>query len=88
MTVVTTYEARMALIASLAPKYNSRTKMRKAVKESSKRARKTARTTVKRDFMDIPKETNIYAYTDAPKYAKEYYGETLYHTTKFDNDWD
>lgn len=87
MTVATNYEDRIALIASLAPKYNSRTKMRKAVKESSGRARTAARTKVKRDFMDIPKETNIYAYTDAPKYAKEYYGETMYETTRFDNDW-
>ena len=31
---------------------------------------------------------NINAWTDASKYAKEYYGETLHYTTKFDNDWD
>jgi len=27
-------------------------------------------------------------YTDASKYAKEYYGEVAYQTTRFDNDWD
>lgn len=27
-------------------------------------------------------------WTDAPKYAKEYYGEVYHHTTRFDNDWD
>lgn len=88
MTVATTHAERLALIASLAPKYNSRAKMRNAVKASSANASKAARKKVKRDFMDIPEETNIYAYTDAPKYAKEYYGDTMYHTTKFDNDWD
>jgi len=88
MTIATTYEERMALIDSLAPKYNSRTKMRKAAKASSSRARRSARTKVKREFMDIPTESNIYAYTDSSKYAKEYYGETLHYTTKYDNDWD
>ena len=88
MTVATTHAERLALIASLAPKYNSRAKMRKAVKASSANASKAASKKVKRDFMKIPEETNIYAYTDAHMYAKEYYGETIYHTTKFDNDWD
>jgi hypothetical protein len=27
-------------------------------------------------------------YTDAPKYAEKYYGETFRETTRFDNDWD
>lgn len=27
-------------------------------------------------------------WTDAPKYANEYYGEVYHHTTRFDNDWD
>lgn len=42
----------------------------------------------KRSLMEVPKETNIYAWTDASKYAKQYYGETLYETTRYDNDWD
>jgi len=43
----------------------------------------------KRDFMQIPAEgENMYQWTDASKYAKEYYGETMYETTRFDNDWD
>lgn len=87
MTIATTYADRMALIASLAPKYNARTRMRKEVKASSARATSAARKP-KREFMDIPTESNIYVYTDASKYAKEYYGETMYETTRFDNDWD
>lgn len=27
-------------------------------------------------------------YTDAPRYAAEYYGEVFYETTRFDKDWD
>lgn len=27
-------------------------------------------------------------WTDAPRYAAEYYGEVYRETTKFDNDWD
>ena len=42
----------------------------------------------KRDFMEIPKESNMYQWTDASKYAKEYYGETMYETTRYDNEWD
>ncbi len=30
---------------------------------------------------------NIF-YSDAPKYAKEYYGEVYHQTTKWDNEWD
>ena len=53
------------------------------------RSRKTIVKKAKREFMQVPKEgENVYAWTDAPKYAKEYYGETMYHTTRFDNDWD
>jgi hypothetical protein len=85
--IATTYDERMALIAELAQKYNKRTNMRNAVKASNTRARKAAQTKVKRDFMDIPTESNIYQYTDSSKYAKEYYGETMYETTRFDNDW-
>jgi hypothetical protein len=27
-------------------------------------------------------------YTDAPKYAKKYYGEVYHATTRYDNEWD
>lgn len=86
MTVATTYEERMALIASIAPKYNKRAAMRRSVKASGERALNVANK--KERGFTIPEENdNIYAYTDASKYAKEYYGETLYETTRYDNDW-
>lgn len=81
MTIATTYEERMALIKKIAER---RKKMEKIKAKSNKV--KTAR--VSRDFIKIPEESNIYAYTDAPKYAKEYYGETMFQTTRYDNDWD
>jgi hypothetical protein len=32
-------------------------------------------------------DENHNAWTDAPKYAEQYYGEVMRETTKFDNDW-
>ena len=42
---------------------------------------------VKREDRSMLREEE-YHYTDAPKYAKQYYGEVFRETTKFDNDWD
>lgn len=33
-------------------------------------------------------DENHNQWTDASKYAKEYYGETMFETTRYDNDWD
>lgn len=81
MTIATSYDERMALIK----KIDQRNKKLAAVK---KKTRKIRAPKVDRSFMDVPKESNMYQWTDASKYAKEYYGETMYHTTRFDNDWD
>jgi hypothetical protein len=35
-----------------------------------------------------PLRNDDFYYTDAPKYAEKYYGETFRETTRFDNDWD
>lgn len=81
---------RLALIAKIAhkQKVEKATKLRMAkVKASSKTLTKRVPKKA-RSFMDIPKESNIYAWTDASKYAKTYYGETLYETTRYDNEWD
>lgn len=32
-------------------------------------------------------DENYNHWTDAPKYAKEYYGDVYHETTKFDNEW-
>ena len=81
MKVANTYEDRMALIKEIAERRNKLSKVK-----TKTRTMKAPR--VKRDYMDVPTESNIYQYTDASKYAKEYYGETHFETTRYDNDWD
>jgi hypothetical protein len=41
---------------------------------------------VKREDKSMLREEEFH-YTDAPKYAQQYYGETYYETTRHDNDW-
>lgn len=84
MAIARTYDERIALIKEVA----ERRKKMTAIKSKSQLLKNTVSKKTTRSFMDVPKETNIYAYTDAPKYAKEYYGETMYQTTRYDNDWD
>lgn len=81
MTMTTAEKtARLNLIKKIAGRRKTLSKVK-----SKTRAIKVPK--ADRSFMDIPKETNIYAYTDAPKYAQEYYGEVYYETTRYDNDW-
>ena len=91
MTVATNYDDRIALIKKIAEqkKHEDARKKRMAkVRSQSTKVMMQAKK-VKRDFMQIPAEgENMYQWTDASKYAKEYYGETMYETTRFDNDWD
>jgi hypothetical protein len=88
MTIATTQSERLALIKKIADRRNKMAK----VKSKSRKVRdySVSSTSTKKDNgLAIPKEThNIYQWTDASKYAAEYYGETLHYTTKFDNDWD
>ena len=43
---------------------------------------------VRREFVKVPNDkVNINHWTDASKYADEYYGETMRETTRFDNEW-
>ena len=75
--IAETMEERLALIRKLSKKLN------KKVKRNS-RVRKT-----ETYYMDkYDNGDNIHAYTDASKYAEEYYGETMRNTTRYDNDWD
>lgn len=87
MTVAKTYDERMALIKQIAERRKSeRTAKLSKIRVKSRKTISAIKP--KKASIDIPVESNMYQYTDASKYAKEYYGETLYHTTKFDNDWD
>ena len=76
---------RLALIKEIAERKKKMAKVRKTSASVISREKPVSR---KKKDIDIPKESNIYQWTDASKYAQEYYGETLHYTTKFDNDWD
>ena len=82
MKTATTYDDRISLIKEIAERKKKMAKIRK----KSSRVLKSVQP--KKKEIQIPKESNIYQWTDASKYAKEYYGETLHYTTKYDNDWD
>lgn len=76
---------RLALIKKVAKRRDTMAK----VKAKSARVIDTVKPQPRKmPEIDIPRESNIYRYTDESKYAAQYYGETMYHTTKFDNDWD
>lgn len=86
MTIATTYDERMALIKQIAERKKNMTRIKAKSKTVMRKMPKTART-----FMDVPNEDtskNPMYWTDASKYAGEYYGETFRETTRFDNDWD
>ena len=76
---------RLALIKEIAERKKKMAKVRKTSASVISRAKPVSR---KKKDIDIPKESNIYQWTDASKYAQEYYGETMFETTRYDNDWD
>jgi hypothetical protein len=89
MTVATTYDERIALIKQIADR---RKKMEK-IKLGSKKARKVMLEARKNrkdplDYLNVKEGENPNHWTDGSKYAKEYYGETLFETTRYDNEWD
>lgn len=87
MKYATTQSDRLALIKEVV----ERKKKMAAIKKKSSGTIRQLKAAAKpaRSFMDTPDDSskNPNYYTDASKYAKEYYGETLYETTRFDNDW-
>lgn len=89
---------RLALIKTIAEKRNSAAAFKKKLtaqgsvvrrwtEEFEKPNRQAKQNAFEKELASYDGE-NINAWTDASKYAKEYYGETLHYTTKFDNDWD
>jgi hypothetical protein len=84
MTISTNKAERLALIKKIAER---RTKMAN-IKRKTRALKPQIKKSKNLTNMPLPKETNIYQWTDASRYAKEYYGETMYETTRYDNDWD
>jgi len=85
MTIATTQSERLALIKQIAERKQKMARIKTQSKKVMRKAPKPARS-----FMDTPEDTskNPNYYTDASKYAQQYYGETFRETTRFDNDWD
>lgn len=67
-------------------------KMKKDARASSKRAMAAAKKTKRvktSDWFTMPEErTPDHVWTDASRYANEYYGERMRQTTWHDNEWD
>ena len=60
---------------------------KKQAKEQAAFMRKQQRQAkAKREDKSMLRKEEFY-YTDASKYAQEYYGEVYHETTRFDNDW-
>ena len=55
-----------------------------AAKFKAKQARQAH---IKRVEQMVNENADERYWTDAPKYAEQYYGETFRATTRFDNDW-
>lgn len=93
MKYATTQSERIALIKEIAER---KKKLAAIKKKSSNSVRLMKASSVPaRTFLDTPDDSskNPNYYTDASKYAGEYYGETFRETTKFDSpfangDWE
>jgi len=83
MKTATTQGDRLALIKEI----HERRKKISNIKQKSKNLMSKPKDT--REFADITiarnTDENINHYTDASKYAKEYYGDILHETTRHDN---
>lgn len=87
------HNARAAEARELIAEEKARVRAERADKARLKRLQKKASAAPKvSDYTALEKkaqnQTNINHYTDAAKYAGEYYGEVYSETTKFDDDWD
>ena len=88
--------ARLELIKKVAAKVEARKSFK------AKQAANAAKVRRWTDTVEAPKrrkadaefdrmieklDENHNAWTDAPQYAKEYYGDVAFETTRYDNDW-
>ena len=71
-----TQKQRMALIRKVSKKFNKKL-------NRNQRVRRT-----ETSFLDkVDNGDNIYAYTDAPKYVNEYYGDRARDQESYEKDW-
>lgn len=88
---------RLAMIKAAAKKFNRRKELRARLEAGAQRVRKwtdevekPARKAAAAKFDKVIDgyNENHNHWTDASSYAKEYYGDRMHQTTRFDNDWD
>ena len=92
--IATNMADRLALIAAIAEKQKNE-KARKerlaTIRKNTAKVRIVARkkrTAEDKKLTDFTGgQDNVNHYTDASKYAKTHYGETLHETTRHDTDW-
>ena len=88
---------RLALIREIAEKRNNQASFKNKVQKATSKVRDYTETV---DAPSRRKAQNVFdmdmdrmnencnQWTDASKYADQYYGDTMRATTRFDNDWD
>ena len=82
MTLIAkTYMERMTLIREIAEKHAFKAKLA----GKSAKVRAVARPKKEKEFSD--RDENQNHYTDAPAYAKTYYGAAYESTKNYENDW-
>ena len=89
MAIATTYDERISLIKEIAERRNKMAKIKTESKKARKvmlKARKNRKDPL--SHLNVKEGDNPNHWTDGSKYAKEYYGETLFETTRYDNEWD
>ena len=88
---------RLALIREIAEKRNNQASFKNKVQKATSKVRDYTETVdapsrrkAQNVFdMDMDRMNENYnQWTDASKYADQYYGDTMRATTRFDNDWD
>lgn len=87
MKTATNQSDRMALIKEIAERRNTMTKLKSKSSELMVRKKNNPRSPMQTAAWMESDQDNINHYTDPSRYANDHYGETLYETTRFDNDW-
>tara|TARA_Y100000996_G_scaffold415596_1_gene411581 strand:+ start:1570 stop:1785 length:216 start_codon:yes stop_codon:yes gene_type:complete len=68
-------QTRLKLIKKVGAKFNKKIKRNQRVRKTESQS-----------YMF--NQNNINHYTDASRYAEEYYGDRMRQTTRYDSDWD
>ena len=92
--IATTQADRLAMIAMIAQKLKDKAARKARLSTIRNNTAKVAIVARKKRTASDAKladftggQDNVNHYTDASKYAKTYYGETLHETTRHDADW-